>query len=56
MLNKYKEIVKEDPNAGTVSIQDFLGPELMGTLRMCPDEDKQSLRSYVLNVEIRNIM
>ena len=34
VFNKQKEIVKEDPNAGTLSIQDFLGPELMETLRM----------------------
>ena len=56
MFNKYSEIVKEDPNAGTLSIQDFVGPELMEKLIMCPEEDKQSLSPSVLNLKITNIM
>ena len=56
MFNKYADIVKEDPLAGTLSIQDFLGHDLLQTLRLCPQEDKQALISPVLAVEITNIV
>ena len=56
MFDKYAEIVKEDPLAGTVSIQEFLGHDLLQTLRLCPEEDKEALISPVLAVEIKNIV
>ena len=56
MFNKYSQIVMEDPLADTLSIEDFLGHDLMQSLRLCPDEDKQALISPVLPVEITNII
>jgi hypothetical protein len=56
MFNKYADIVKEDPLADTLSIQDFLGHDLLQTLRLCPEEDKEALISPVLAVEITNIV
>lgn len=56
MFNKYAEIVKEDPLAGTLSIEDFLGNDLFQTLRVCPEENKHALISPVLPVEITNIV
>jgi hypothetical protein len=53
MFDKYAEIVKEDPLAGTVSIQEFLGHDLLQTLRLCPEEDNEALISPVLAVEIK---
>ena len=56
MFEKYANIVQEDPIAGTLSIQEFLGYELTQTLRRCPDEDKQYLEAPVMSIEISNII
>ena len=56
MFDKYSKIVQEDPIAGTMSIQEFLGQELTDSLRTCPVEDHRRLVSPVLPVEITNIV
>ena len=56
MFNKYAEIVQEDPIAGTMSIEDFLGPDLTETLRKCPLEHHTWLESPILSQEIEAII
>ena len=56
MFEKYRHIIKKNPVAGTVSIQDFLGPQLTASLRKCPDRYKPSLVSPVLAIEIKNVL
>ena len=56
MFEKYADIVKEDPIAGTMSIQEFLGHELFGSLRLCPEEDQRLLTAPVQPMEIKSII
>ena len=56
MFDKYAEIVQEDPVAGTMTIQEFLGPELFQSLRTCPEEHHSYLTSPVLPIEISTIV
>ena len=56
MFAKYSDIVKEDPLAGTMSIEDFLGPELTQSLRLCPLSDHPSLIAPVMDIEIKSIV
>ena len=56
MFDKYAEIVQEDPIAGTMSIDEFLGPELTESLRKCPPEHHAWLESPILSQEIDGII
>ena len=56
MFDKFAEIVQEDPIAGTMSIETFLGPELMESLRRCPREHHTWLEAPVLAQEIEGII
>ena len=56
MFQKYSEIVQEDPVAGTMSIETFLGPDLTDSLRKCPRENHAWLESPVIPREIENII
>ena len=56
MFDKYSEIVQEDPIAGSLSIEEFLGPELTMSLRKCPNEHFVWLESPVLHKEVRDII
>ena len=56
MFDKYSEIIQEDPLAGSLSIEEFLGPELTMSLRKCPNEHFDWLESPVLHKEVRDII
>ena len=56
MFDKYKQIIKKNPMAGTMSIQSFLGQQLTESLRKCPDSFKPALVSPVLHIEIKNVL
>ena len=52
MFDKYARIAQVDQDAGTMTIQDFLGNDLLNTLRRCPDEDHGLLKARVTPHEI----
>ena len=56
MFDKYAQILKKNPDARRVTIQEFIGPELFNTLRRCPQEDTRLLNSPVLKQEIKKII
>ena len=56
MFNKYKQICQPDDNVGTLTIQQFLGPELTQTLRKCPPEHHGYLTSPIMEVEIKRVV
>ena len=56
MFQKYKILSQPDNNAGTLSIQQFLGHDLMQSLRKCPPEHHSYLTSPILPIEIKNIV
>ena len=41
MTDKYSKIIQKDPVAGSMSIEEFLGQELVDSLRNCPVDDHQ---------------
>ena len=45
-----------DPEACTTSIEEFLGPALIQSLRMCPPEHHRYLTAPILPIEIKNIV
>ena len=56
MVQKYAKIIKKDPIAGSMTIHDFLGPELTASLRKCPPEDFPYLTSPVLEIEVKDVI
>ena len=56
MFNKYKQLCQPDDNVGTLTIQQFLGPELTQTLRKCPPEHHGYLTSPIMEVEIMKVV
>ena len=56
MTEKFTEIATPDPIAGTLTIQQFLGQELVASSRRCPEEDKESLTTPVSIKELRDIV
>ena len=56
MTEKFTEIATPDPIAGTLTIQQFLGQELVASSRRCPEEDKESLVTPVSIKELRDIV
>ena len=56
MFQKYQNIVQLDPEACTTSIEEFLGPALIQSLRMCPPEHHRYLTAPILPIEIKNIV
>ena len=56
MFNKYKQICQPDDNVGTLTIQEFLGPELTQSLRKCPPEHHGYLTSPILDIEIKRVV
>ena len=56
LFQKYADLTKPDPQACTMTIEQFLGPDLVQTLRKCPPESHSYLTSPVLEVEVKNIV
>ena len=56
MFQKYIDLAQTDPAAGQMTIENFLGQDLMNTLRKCPVEHHNYLTSPVLSSEIKNIV
>ena len=56
MFEKYAGIAQEDPVVGTMSIEEFLGPALTTSLRVCPVEDHLRLTSPICAAEISSIV
>ena len=56
MFQKYTELAQIDPEACQTTIEDYLGQDLMNSLRKCPPEHHNYLTSPVLSVEIKNIV
>ena len=54
MTEKYSKIIQKDPIAGSMTIEEFLGPDLVNSLRKCPEIDHPYLTSPVLEIEIHN--
>ena len=52
MFDKFARIAQVDQDAGTMTIQDFLGNDLLNTLRTCPNEDHSLLKAKVTPQEI----
>ena len=56
MFHKYATLTQPDPQSDTITIEQFLGPELLQSLRKCPPENHRQLTSPVLEIEIKNII
>ena len=56
MYEKYKQLSQPDPQACTISIQQFLGTDLLASLRKCPPDQHRYLTSPVLSSEIKHII
>ena len=52
MTEKYSKIICKDPVADSMSIEEFLGPDLVNFLQKCPEADHTYLISPVLEIEI----
>ena len=55
MFEKYSKIVKEDFIAVSPLIEEFLGPDLVLSLRKCPREQLAWLESPVLPKKVQDI-
>ena len=56
LFEKYANLTQPDPQACTMTIEQFLGPDLLQTLRKCPPNSHNHLTSPVLEIEIKNIV
>lgn len=56
IFQKYADLTQPDPQANTITIEQFLGPDLLQSLRKCPPETHRHLTSPVLEIEIKNIV
>ena len=56
MAEKYAKIIQVDNEAGTLSIEEFLGPQLYAMLRKCPQGEIQQLTALVDQQEIDLIL
>ena len=48
MYEKYRKLVQPDTNAGNMTIEQFLGPDLMQSLRKCPEDQYNMLTGPIL--------
>ena len=56
MFRKYAKILAVDNNAGTRSINDYLGPQLCDMVEKCPAEYVQSLCRPVTSAELEKVV
>ena len=56
MTDKFAKIASPDPIAGTMTIEDFLGPELTATSRKCRPEDIAHIADPILKKEVTDII
>ena len=56
MTDKYTKIAAPDPVAGSMSIEEFLGHELVTSSRKCPPDEEPQLISPVTINELKPIV
>ena len=56
MARKYEEIAKKDPNVGLLSIEEFLGEELVQSSRECPLEFEPTLCQDMTAEELERVV
>ena len=56
MTNKFVAIARPDPIAGSLTIEEFLGPELTASARKCPQDMHDSLTRPIRKKDIEDII
>ena len=55
MTDKYTKIAEPDPIAGTMTIEEFLGEDLITSCRKCPQEEYEQLVAPFTTDELKPI-